>query len=208
MDLFSRFADSWQAIGARNNAPKMWRIIEEMYETPPRAYHNLAHIEFCLHELDDASGFAENAGVIEAAIWFHDIIYETKKKNNEKLSAAFANTLLKKSGVNEKTRREIIALIMATTHATPPKNNDEMLMVDVDLAILGKQPEIFEIYDRQIREEYAWVAEETYRRERSRILKHFLNRDAIFSTPTFRSKYELQARRNLKNTLVKMASRQ
>ncbi|HAT10138.1 MAG TPA: hypothetical protein DCS97_06010, partial [Planctomycetes bacterium] len=48
-----------------------------------------------------------------------------------------------------------------------------------------------------IRAEYAWVPEETYRRERGRILAGFAQRDDLFTTPWFRRRYMHTARANL-----------
>ena len=79
---------------------------------------------------------------------------------------------------------------------------DEALLVDVDLAIRGRPEARFDLYERQIREEYAWVPEDVFRQKRGEILRGFLGRPSIYQTEAFRAKYEAQARRNLARSLT------
>ena len=93
---------------------------------------------------------------------------------------------------------------MATRHEAVPRGVDAEILVDVDLSILGASRERFDEYERQVREEYAWVPDFLYRRERGKILKDFLARPRIFSTALFRSRYEEQARSNIGRSLERL----
>jgi predicted metal-dependent HD superfamily phosphohydrolase len=73
--------------------------------------------------------------------------------------------------------------------------------VDIDLSILGAAPERFDEYEKQIRDEYAWVPGFVFRRKRAEILEGFLARPAIFSTPMFFQQLERAARDNLQRSL-------
>jgi predicted metal-dependent HD superfamily phosphohydrolase len=64
-------------------------------------------------------------------------------------------------------------------------SNDAAVLCDADLAILGAEPERFDHYDRQIREEYAWVPEPVYRQKRGEVLAGFLERPRIYRTRPF-----------------------
>ena len=83
-----------------------------------------------------------------------------------------------------------------------PRNNDEKWMIDFDLAILGQTWDVYATYTKQIKEEYKAVPNFMYRRGRKKVLKHFLNKNRIFSTDIFYTQYELQARENLKKELT------
>jgi predicted metal-dependent HD superfamily phosphohydrolase len=93
---------------------------------------------------------------------------------------------------------------MATRHTAVPGGTDAGILVDIDLSILGAAPERFDQYERQVREEYAWVPDFLFRRERKAILKEFLARPRIFSTTHFRDRYEQQARSNIERSLERL----
>jgi predicted metal-dependent HD superfamily phosphohydrolase len=97
---------------------------------------------------------------------------------------------------------EVEALILATRHTERPTTRDAALLVDADLAILGQPPDVFDVYDGQIRAEYSWVPESEYVAGREAVLRRFLDRDSIFTTEVFRARYETQARENLARALA------
>jgi predicted metal-dependent HD superfamily phosphohydrolase len=76
----------------------------------------------------------------------------------------------------------------------------------VDLSILGAPEERFDEYERQIREEYAWVPRFLFRRTRCGILKGFLERPRIFNTPHFFAAREDAARANLQRSIRLLCS--
>lgn len=136
--------------------------------------------------------------------WFHDAIYDTKSKNNEKESAELSYRILKDSGLKDCFGKKVYGLILATKHQTMPKEIDAQAIVDIDLSILGKPTEEFEEYEKNIRKEYWWVSKKKFKAGRNSILKTFLSRPNIYSTDFFRNKYENQARINLERTLAKL----
>lgn len=169
-------------------------LLRERYAEPHRRYHTLEHIEHCLAEFADARHLAENPEDVELALWFHDAVYDTRRHDNEERSAAWLLEL-------RPDAKRAADLILATKHhrASTP---DEALLVDVDLAILGQSEERFGLYERRIREEYAWVPEPIFRQKRAEILQGFLARPFIYGTEFFRARYETAARRNLQRSLA------
>jgi predicted metal-dependent HD superfamily phosphohydrolase len=95
----------------------------------------------------------------------------------------------------------VYALVMATRHDAAPSKSDAKLVVDVDLSILGAEELRFDEYERQVREEYAWVPEAVFRRERRRILEGFLRRPRIYLTEYFHATREARARFNLERSI-------
>jgi predicted metal-dependent HD superfamily phosphohydrolase len=75
-------------------------------------------------------------------------------------------------------------------------------MADLDLAVLGRDPAGFDLYDRQVREEYAWVPSADYRRGRADLLRRFLGREPLYALGWFRDRFEAPARRNLAGALA------
>lgn len=88
-----------------------------------------------------------------------------------------------------------------------PVSADAQLLVDIDLAILGADPERFDEYEVQIRQEYAWVPGPLFRRKRREILMDFLARPKIYGTAWFQERFEASARDNLQRPVVHLRSR-
>jgi predicted metal-dependent HD superfamily phosphohydrolase len=172
------------------------------YREAHRAYHTLGHIEACFHELDQ-SGLAASAA-LELALFFHDVVYDPRAHDNEAASAAFAHEMLARVGASASLRADIERLVLATRHAAVPDREDERLLVDIDLSILGTEASTFDVYEREIREEYAFVPEAAFRAGRSAVLEGILARPKIYSTPPFDARYELRARENLARSIARL----
>ena len=166
----------------------------------------MRHIEECFAKLTEIRNLAEHAAEVELALWFHDAIYEKYSSQNEVKSAELAVKKVLAAGGTENAAARISNLIMATRHAVLPRNKDEQVLIDVDLSILGAEPERFEEYERQIREEYSWVPWPLFRERRRKILKDFLARSTIFNTPVFIQRYEKQARQNIERSMTRLDS--
>ncbi len=192
-------------MGASGNPEAIFEMLQARYSEPHRAYHNLNHVGDCLAEFDNVLKLAKNADVVEAAIWFHDIIYDPRAKDNEEKSAALAQHVIKSAGLAEGFASSVATLILATKHAKTADESDAALLVDVDLSILGQSTERFDEYERQIRSEYDWVPNDAFVAGRSSILKSFLERPSIYTTEFFREKYESKARENLMRSIKQLA---
>ena len=200
MDL-ERWTALWQRLGARSTGLAVFERLAAAYAEPTRTYHNAKHIRHCLTLLDTSRHLARHPDEVEAAIWFHDAVYVPGRTDNEEQSAELARTSLLEAQVASEATERVGALVLATRHATTPHQADESLLCDIDVSILGTRPEPFDLFERQIRQEYANVPEQIYRRRRSEILRGFLNRPSIFQTAWFRERYEAPARENLERVL-------
>ena len=204
MDILeTRFNQLIQRLGGHVN-PDAYREIADRLSEPQRHYHNLAHIEMCLNELDQSREQIPYSDYVEAAIWFHDIIYDPRANDNEEKSAEYAGDTLLSEGVDQGTDEKIKAMILATKHQEPSNDRDTGALLDIDLAILGKASMEFQQYENGIHREYSWVPEEQYKIGRKRILEGFIKRRKIYSTEYFREKYEANARRNLQHAIEKL----
>jgi predicted metal-dependent HD superfamily phosphohydrolase len=182
-----------------------------LYRAPGRHYHGLAHIEALLALADEYRPTLSDPEAAEAVIWFHDAIYDSRAKDNEMRSAALARRKL--AGRTDKSRiGRIAAMIEATaTHQVPAFDDpgalrDAALFLDMDLSILGAAPDAFDSYEQAVRHEYAWVDETAWRAGRSAVLKMLLSRPYIFHTPEFRDRFEQQARKNIQQSIEKLAN--
>jgi predicted metal-dependent HD superfamily phosphohydrolase len=177
----------------------LWRS----YTGVDRHYHGIGHIAECLAELDTVRSLARNPGTIEAAIWFHDVVYDGRRQDNEERSAELADQQLERLGCSPAFREEVRRLILLTRHDRPPADMDGKLMVDIDLASLSRPAEVFDRNSRLIREEYPHVPEADFVRGREQMLGRFLQRPRIYYTDVFHDRDEKQARINLQRVLAR-----
>ena len=200
MDLSEQWRETRRALGAPADDALLASLLERWSE-PHRRYHTLRHLEECFDAYAPARSIAERPEEVERALWFHDAIYDTHRHDNEQQSADWARESVRAAGLAADVGERVHALVMATRHDAVPSIPDAQLVVDVDLSILGAEPLRFAEYERQVREEYAWVAGPLFRRERRRILEAFLARPRIYSTSHFHSTRESLARANLERSI-------
>lgn len=101
---------------------------------------------------------------------------------------------------------DVERLILATKHTRTPSTSDEALIVDIDLAILAASPRGYDRYARAIRKEYSFVKRDDFRKGRAEVLKSFLKRPSIYVTPTFRHRYEHNARANVEREIESLTT--
>lgn len=162
-----------------------------------RHYHSTEHIDACLLNLDRCTSQIERPHEVELALWFHDAIYNPISKNNESESANWAASFLSENQATDDAIQRVQALIMATVHDAQALSNDASLLIDIDLAILGAQPQAYGAFEKAVRKEYRLVPAFIYRKKRAEILKQFLSRERIYQNEPFASQLEAQARINL-----------
>lgn len=200
--------DGWQSMWRELGVPEpdtaLYYRLVACYSQPHRKYHTMQHLEECFAHLERAHSAAERAAEVELALWFHDAIYDTTKKDNEERSAVWARESSLAAGLTEDRANHIYDLVMATMHKAVPAGSDAELLVDIDLGILGANATRFDEYELQVREEYAWVPEPLYRAARKKVLEQFVNRERMYNTEFFRSEYEARARDNLSRSLARL----
>jgi predicted metal-dependent HD superfamily phosphohydrolase len=80
------------------------------YTAPGRHYHNLAHIEDCLALLARVDNLSEREhAILTEAIWWHDVVYDATRADNEERSAELAE-----QHVREDIRHEVARLTVCT----------------------------------------------------------------------------------------------
>jgi len=82
-----RWVELWHRLGAVGEAEFYYELLAGRYKEAGRAYHTLEHIEHCLNEFDEVRNLANDPNAVELALWYHDVIYDTKRQDNEELSA-------------------------------------------------------------------------------------------------------------------------
>jgi predicted metal-dependent HD superfamily phosphohydrolase len=200
---FPRWSRTCMEVGVAPDE-RDYRRVRRGWRSMGRHYHTLSHLDACLHELDAARQLALRPAEVEMALWFHDVVYRSWRRDNEQQSAAMAGELLRAAPIEAVQR--IRQMILDTRHHDEDLAGDAALVVDVDLAILGQPPETYEPFARAIRREYWWVPRARYRAARSALLQGFLARSSIYHHDAFYRRYEARARANVAAELERLAS--
>lgn len=197
----ARWQQLWQRLTGLLPAERWWTELQQQYSAPQRAYHTLQHLAECLHHVDAVRSLLPRPDEVEVALWAHDVIYDTHRRDNEAASAAWAQQLLQETAASPATIQRVTDLIRLTNHVAEPVDADGAFLLDIDLAILGADTARFAEYEQQVRQEYHWVAWPAFCTARAQILQSFLHRPTIYRTPFFQASFEAQARANLTTSL-------
>ncbi len=191
------------AFGFDNNEDT-FRALLSAYSERHRHYHTSEHVAYCLRHLDTCRASTDEPREVELALWFHDAVYNPLSGENERKSAEWSVSFLLANSAAEQLADKVYRLIMATKHAAPPHTNDESILLDIDLAILGADAATYNVFEQAVRREYQNVPISLYRKKRAAVLKGFMERPCIYHIEPFKSEYEQQARVNLANAIANL----
>ena len=195
-----RFAALWRrnlANGATDDSAAIHRRLVDAYREAHRHYHSLAHIDHCLGVFEQCRDLVTDADAIELAIWFHDVILEPGKPDNEARSADLYLEL--SAGVHrEDLRSAVYGMIMATVHdGSSLDHPDTVYMVDIDLSSFGLPWQEFLRDSLNLRAENPQLCDEEYHLNQTGFQRSLLARPRFFLSEFFFRRYEKQARDNL-----------
>ena len=188
--------------------PAVLDDLKVRYAEPHRAYHVWAHVQALLGWADRLGDALEDRDRVDAAILFHDAVYDPRRSDNEARSAALLATCPDLSLTRDQ-RGDAMRMVQATAAHVPPADldpalrSDLELFLDMDLSILGSSSDRFDAYERQVRFEYAHVADDDFTRGRQAVLTSFLNRPTLYFSVWGRDMFVAQARRNIDRSLTR-----
>ncbi len=181
------------------------------YGESQRAYHTLSHIEQLLVQFESIKHHLSEPHIVALALYYHDMIYDPTRADNEQKSAEYAVDALS-SYLSPEQCQHIYALIMITANhqidesTDSVKYSDATYLLDMDLSILGAPWSTYEQYVNAIRQEYAHVADDNYRDGRTAVLRGLLAHPRLYLTDYYYNQLEAQARDNIKRELTSLAA--
>jgi len=200
MEVQQLFIELLAKIGFTSDAATIrWNELQKAYSYKSRHYHNLTHLEemiYCFEKYKTELQFPDE---VLYAIFYHDYVYNSSRKDNELKSAEFAVKILPEAAIIDK--KVVFDLIMATKNHDSKNTEDEKWLIDFDLKILSKNWEAYKTYFKQIRKEYSIYPDFLYNPGRKKALQHFLEHEYIYQTETFRKLYEEQAKMNIQKEI-------
>lgn len=180
---------------------ELWDEIETHYSSKKRHYHSLTHLENLLVQLLEVKDKINQWETVVFSLYYHDIIYNARKSDNEEKSAELAKERLSHLGVSNEIIDQCVHQIIATKSHTQSENSDTNYFTDADLSILGQDWATYSTYFQNVRKEYSIYPDLVYKPGRKKVLKHFLEMDRIFKTDYFYDMLEIQAKENLRKEL-------
>jgi predicted metal-dependent HD superfamily phosphohydrolase len=175
----------------------LWNEIEKNYSAKKRYFHNLDHLSHLYSQLELCRKEIYDYDAILFALFYHDIIYNVLKSDNEEKSGELAMKRLKEIRFPEERMIRCKSHIISTKSHVVSTDSDTNLFTDADLSVLGSSPGEYKTYSQKIRNEYSIYPDLIYNPGRKKVLKHFLEMKRIFKTEFFYSSYEKKARINL-----------
>src|SRR6476646_8962300 len=173
-DLAARYCSNKRLI------EQVWAEIEKSYSNPKRSYHNLAHLQQFYNELAAARDAIQNWDAILFSLFFHDLVYNPLRRDNEERSKIIAENRLATIDVPQAMINTCIDLIMATKSHDRADDTDTNFFIDADLSILGQPPAVYDTYITGIRKEYSLYSDMLYKPGRKAVVQHFLSLHPIY----------------------------
>lgn len=124
---------AWHGCGALTEGDDIRCSLLASYSEPHRKYHTLQHLTECLTAFENVQTLPQRPSEVEAALWFHDAIYDVKRSDSELRSAEWAREALANAGAPTDTADRVFSLIMSTRQDAVPTDLDAQVLVDIDL---------------------------------------------------------------------------
>lgn len=181
---------------------KFWSEIEVNYSGSKRYYHTLPHLENLMQILTPIKAKINDWDTLLFTLFYHDVIYNATKSDNEEKSAELAIVRMQIIGIENTHIEKCKTQILATKKHLPNTDSDTNYFTDADLSVLGQDWETYSNYYKNVRKEYAIYPNILYNAGRKKVLKHFLAMDSIYKTDYFYQEFEQKAKENLEQELT------
>jgi predicted metal-dependent HD superfamily phosphohydrolase len=198
-EIFSKLLINYTTNSSLIN--ELWYEVEKNYSGKKRHYHTLKHLENLFTSLTEVKSEIQNWESILFTLFYHDIIYTALKSNNEENSALLAEKRMQQLSVSSDITERCKKQILATKSHAKSTDSDTNYFTDADISVLGQTWEIYSLYYKNVRKEYAIYPDFIYNSGRKKVIQHFLSMDSIFKTDYFYNKFEKVAKENLNKEL-------
>ena len=153
---------AWRQLVGNANEPRLDQLLDQLlasHREEHRHYHTATHVMWVLRHIAHmlaAGEQATDAAAIRLAALYHDAVYDPSATDNEARSARLAGEAGAALGWPA-ARRQVVQRLVEATAAHQPRDRDEAVLIDADLAILGASPNDYAAYALGVRAEYAHV---------------------------------------------------
>jgi predicted metal-dependent HD superfamily phosphohydrolase len=200
--------ESWAVLAGDSPTSRTeWAAVVAAWSEPHRRYHDLAHLAAVLGIVGELAGSAADPDAVRLAAWYHDVVYDPQRGDNEEVSAARARAGLR-GLVDDARLAEVERLVLLTAgHDPEPGDTNGAVLCDADLAVLASPPEAYAAYASAVRAEYAHLSDDVFAAGRAAVLEQLLALPALYRLPAIAEQWTGRARANLTAELTLLRAR-
>jgi len=189
----------------------LWQDIATRYNEKQRAYHTLRHLQQLFAQFEKVKHKLNEPHIIALALFYHDVVYDPLRTDNERKSAEYAAETLRPYLCAEQCEHLYALIMMTTNHqltglSDPDEINDAAYLLDMDLSILAAPWSQYERYAQAVRQEYSHVSLAEYRTGRMAVLNRLLAHPTLYLTCYYYERLETPARANIQRELTLLAA--
>ncbi len=175
--------EGWAALAGDSPISRTeWSALVAAWSEPHRRYHDLAHLAAVLGLVGQLQG-ATDPDAVRLAAWYHDVVYDPTRQDNEEISAQRARAGLRGLVPDERIA-EVERLVRLTARHDPePGDANGAVLCDADLAVLAGPPDAYAAYASAVREEYRHLSDEEFTAGRIAVLESLLALPVLYRTP-------------------------
>jgi predicted metal-dependent HD superfamily phosphohydrolase len=200
--------EGWVALAGDSPTSRTeWSALIAAWSEPHRRYHDLAHLAAVLGLVRELSGAAADPDAVRLAAWYHDVVYDPMRQDNEEVSAMRARAGLR-GLVSDDRIAEVERLVLLTAgHDPAPGDGNGAVLCDADLAVLAGPPDAYVAYATALREEYGLLSDDEFTRGRIAVLQSLVALPALYRTPEAARQWTEPAHANLAAELTLLRRR-
>jgi len=139
------------------------------WNEPHRYYHNIDHLNYLLNRISSINDLSDiDKDILIISSYFHDIVYNPKKSNNEEKSIELLNEYTQ---IPLDIRNRCSLIIKDTSSSEIPTDELSKLFWLLDRDIINSDIGDLIDYEHKIFKEYQFVPYDVYRKKRIEFLK-------------------------------------
>jgi predicted metal-dependent HD superfamily phosphohydrolase len=190
--------DAWARLAGDSATSRTeWAAVLEAWSEPHRRYHGLTHLAAVLGLVDELAAAAGDADAVRLAAWYHDVVYDPRRDDNEAVSAGRARAGLRGLIAPEQAAEVERLVLLTAGHDPEPGDMNGAVLCDADLAVLASPPDGYAAYASAVREEYGHLTDEQFTAGRIAVLEHLLALPVLYRLPAVAEQWTPRARANL-----------
>ena len=201
---------AWQRhLGTSAAAGEWFDEVVGAYRAEGRHYHGVRHVGWVVRHVETiaADHPVDDLAATVAAAFFHDVVYDPLRHDNEAESAAMAARAVRDIGWDDTVARHVAELVLATAgHDVAGVDRDTAVLLAADLAVLAAEPSRYAEYATAVRREYAHVHDDAWRAGRSTVLRSLLARPHLYAQELALDEWERRARANITSELASLGA--
>jgi predicted metal-dependent HD superfamily phosphohydrolase len=190
--------EAWaQLAGNSPTSRTEWAAVVAAWGEPHRRYHDLGHLAAVLGLVGELAAAAVDPDAVRLAAWYHDVVYDPRRGDNEGVSAERARAGLRGLVPPERVEEVVRLVLLTAGHDPAPDDANGAVLCDADLAVLAAPPGAYAAYASAVREEYGHLSDAEFTAGRTAVLEHLLALPALYRLPALAAEWTPRARANL-----------